>query len=284
MDETSHACILRSLAEHIPGAIIFALDRGYRYTFFNAIHRAVIGQIWGVEIAVGMDMLAVIGRVDDREKARENFDRALAGESFTLVEAYGDEGRQRSYWQNVYAPVRDAAGAVIGLTVQVSDVTAREQSEAQSRDQQAQLEALVAERTAALEEKIAEIQALSAPIIQVWSGVLVVPLTGSFAAMQAEATMHAVLAEIQRARSRVLLLDITGLRVVDAGAADRLVRLAGAVRLLGAACALVGVSPEVARTLVDLEVPLAGLRTHGTLHDGLRAALRELGDGAGRGR
>lgn len=276
-EQSQSAWILRSLAEHMPGAIIFALDRSYRYTFFNAIHRAVIRQIWGVEIAEGVDMLGVIGRVDDREKARANFDRALAGEAFTLVEVYGDEELQRSYWQNVYAPVRDAAGEVVGVTVQVTDVTARQRSEDAARDQQAQLERVVAERTAELERKIALIQVLTAPIIQVWDGVLVVPIVGSFAADNATRTTEAVLAEIQRSRSQVVLLDITGLQEVDVASAGHLLRLASATRLLGAECGIVGVRPSVAQALVQLDAPLAGLKTHATLHDGLRAALRRMG-------
>lgn len=275
--ESLAASLLRSFAEHMPGAIVFALDRDYRYVFFNGLHRHVMRQIWGVEIAEGLDMLGVIGRADDRDKARANFDRALAGESFTLVEAYGDEGLQRSYWQNVYAPVRDAAGEVIGVSVQVTDVTARERSEQSARDQQAQLERLVAERTAELERQLALIQAMTAPIIQVWDGVLVVPLVGSFSTDSATATTQAVLAEIQRSRSGVVLLDITGLQKVDVAAAEHLLRLAGATRLLGAECAIVGVRPTVALTLITLETPLAGLQTHATLHDGLRAALRRLG-------
>lgn len=273
MHATDPAAILRSIADNMPGAIIFALDGGYRYTYFNALHHAVMGQIWGADIAVGVDMLGVIGRDDDRAKARANFDRALAGEAFTLVEAYGDEELQRSYWQNVYAPVRAGDGAVVGLTVQVTDITAREQAEARARAQQLDLERIVGERTAALEEKIALIQALSAPIIRVWDGVLVVPLIGALGDSHAIATTTAVLAEIQRSSSRTLLVDITGLRAVDATAADHLLRMNRAARLLGAECALVGVSPEVARSLVALEVPLAGLKTFASLHDGLRAAI-----------
>lgn len=276
-DESQSAALLRSFAEHMPGAIIFALDRSYRYTFFNALHRAVIQQIWGVEIAEGVDMLSVIGRSDDRERARANFDRALGGEAFTIVEAYGDEGRQRSFWQNVYAPVKDAAGEVIGVTVQVTDVTARQRSEELLREQQAELERLVAERTAELEHKIGLIQAMSAPIIQVWDGVLVVPFVGNFTADAATRTTQEVLAEIQRSRSHAVLLDITGLQEVDTRAAEHLLRLASATRLLGAECAIVGVRPTVARTLVECDAPISALKTHATLHDGLRAALRQMG-------
>ena len=62
--------------------------------------------IWGEEIAHGVSILDVIKSAEDGQKARHNFDRTFSGDAFTLVEAYGDESLQRSYWENIYAPVR----------------------------------------------------------------------------------------------------------------------------------------------------------------------------------
>lgn len=268
--------VLRALGEHCPGAIVFALDRGYRYTFFNARHAGVMQAIWGEPIALGRSMLEVIRSDEDREKARKNFDRALAGEALTVVEAYGDEALQRSFWENIYAPVRGSGGDVIGVLVQVTDITARKRSEELAQEQQARLEEMVAQRTAELEEKLALIQALSAPIIQVWDGVLVVPLVGGLDWEQGGQVTAEILAAIERLGTQEILLDITGLRQVDEGAAHHLLRTISAARLLGARCAVVGVSPEVARTMVLLDMPLAGIDTYGTLRDGLRAALRRM--------
>lgn len=139
------AAILHALGENSPGAIIFALDRAYRYVYFNTRHAAVMKAIWGEVIAEGFSMLDVIRSPADREKAKCNFDRAMGGDTFTLVEAYGDEALQRSYWQNIYAPVQDSGGNVIGVIVQVTDITTSRRNEELVREQQRKLERMVAE-------------------------------------------------------------------------------------------------------------------------------------------
>ena len=75
------AAILQALGDNSPGAIIFALDRAYRYVYFNTRHAAVMKVIWGEEIAEGISMLDVIRSPADREKAKCNFDRSPARQS-----------------------------------------------------------------------------------------------------------------------------------------------------------------------------------------------------------
>lgn len=140
-----YPAILRALGESTPGAIIFALDRQYRYVYFNKQHCLVMKGIWGENITEGVSILNVIKQGEDREKAKTNFDRALAGDTFTLVEAYGDEALQRSYWENIYAPVRVEEGEIIGLIVQVTDVTTRTRNAALVQEQQHKLENIVDE-------------------------------------------------------------------------------------------------------------------------------------------
>src|SRR6478609_9338439 len=94
--------------------VIFALDAEYRYLAFNQNHARTMQQIWGVRIGVGMNMLELIGRDDDRAKARVNFDRALAGESFTLIEEYGDARMDRRVYEDIYSPVLDDETAIVG--------------------------------------------------------------------------------------------------------------------------------------------------------------------------
>src|SRR5262245_8067832 len=117
--------VLRAILESPQDIVIFALDREYRYLAFNENYARTIKHIWGVEIRVGDNVLAVIGRSEEREKARCSFDRALAGESFTLIEEYGDERVQRRSYEDVYSPIRDDDGRVIGLTVFLTDITQR---------------------------------------------------------------------------------------------------------------------------------------------------------------
>ncbi len=143
--------VLRAILESPRGIVILALDRDYRYLAFNENHARTMRQIWGVQIEVGMNMLEdVVQREDDRLRAKANFDRALAGESFTLHEAYGDEARERRYYENAYSPIRDEDG-VLGLTVYLTDITDRRRAELELEGYRTRLEELVEQRTAELE-------------------------------------------------------------------------------------------------------------------------------------
>ena len=133
-----------------------------------------------------------------------------------------------------------------------------------------ELKAAFAEKTELLER----IRQSSTPVAPVVEGILVVPLVGLFDAMRAELLTDRLLQEVTRARASVVILDISGVPAFDAQAAELIVRLAGAARLLGAALILVGVSPATARTMVEMAVELRGLRTMGSLQDGLALALR----------
>ncbi|MCX6226524.1 MAG: PAS domain-containing protein, partial [Bacteroidia bacterium] len=84
---------------------------------------------WGVDIALGNSMLEYIKNPDDCLKAKNNFDRALSGESFTLVEAYGDTALERRYYEDIYNPIIDGNGNVIGLTLYLTDITDRKRTE-----------------------------------------------------------------------------------------------------------------------------------------------------------
>ncbi len=76
--------------------IFFALDNSYCYTKFSKKHYDIMGKIWNIDIAVNVNMLECINDNKDRKKAKDNFDRALKGESFTLKEEYGDNKLFRS--------------------------------------------------------------------------------------------------------------------------------------------------------------------------------------------
>lgn len=115
---------------------------------------------------------------------------------------------------------------------------------------------------------------LSAPLLPLLPGVLVLPLIGSIDALRAERILEAELGTILRERAEVVLVDITGTSVVDTSVAMQLVRAAAGAQLLGCRTILVGVRPEIAQTLVGLGVDLGGIITRATLADGLQDALR----------
>ncbi len=122
---TRDKALLHAIIESPHGMIIFALDKNYRYIAFTELHKQVMKSIWGVDIEIGKNMLDLIGYENDRKKAKQNFDKALKGELFVLVEEYGDEKLNRTYWENRYAPIFDEKRNIIGVSVFVIDITDR---------------------------------------------------------------------------------------------------------------------------------------------------------------
>jgi anti-anti-sigma factor len=133
-----------------------------------------------------------------------------------------------------------------------------------------ELRAAVAEKSELLER----IRQVSTPIAPVVEGILVVPLVGTVDAERTALMTERLLQAVSQARAQVVILDITGVPVFDAEAAQLIVRLAQSVRLLGAELLLVGVGPTTARTIVELAIDLSGLRALGSLQDGLALALQ----------
>jgi anti-anti-sigma regulatory factor len=114
---------------------------------------------------------------------------------------------------------------------------------------------------------------LSAPLLPLLPGVLVLPLIGAIDSQRAKRILEAELEAIIREQAQVVLVDITGTSVVDTDVAMQLIRSAEAARLLGCRTILVGIQPEIAQTLVGLGVHLRGIATRSTLAGGLQEAL-----------
>lgn len=151
MQRTASELVLRGMMES-QEMVIFALGTDYEYLAFNGLHFATMKRIWGVEIQEGTSMLQYIGRHDDLVKARDNFDRALAGEHFTLTEAYGSETQERRVYENRYSPIFDDRGIVVGLTVFVSDVTGRVNKDRELKMYREHLEEAIEKRTQLLKD------------------------------------------------------------------------------------------------------------------------------------
>jgi len=138
--------ILNSIIESPSEVVIFALDTEYRYLAFNNKHKKEMKLIWGEDIEVGKCMLDFIKVEKDKKKAKENFDRALKGESFTLIEEYGEEEKKRAYYEDHYSPIVLESGKIIGLTVYLTEITERVKREKELKELNENLEKLVEER------------------------------------------------------------------------------------------------------------------------------------------
>ncbi|MGE7763590.1 RsbT co-antagonist protein RsbRA [Peribacillus sp. NPDC097895] len=127
------------------------------------------------------------------------------------------------------------------------------------------------ERTVSM-QKIA-LQELSAPLIPVLEGITVMPLIGTIDTERAKQIMENLLTGVVKHRSEVVLIDITGVPVVDTMVAHHIIQAAEAVRLVGAKCILCGIRPEIAQTIVNLGINLNEVITKNTLKKGIEVAL-----------
>lgn len=121
------------------------------------------------------------------------------------------------------------------------------------------------------------IEELSTPIIPVTDDILVVPLIGSIDNPRAQRIIEALLKGIEDYQTRIVILDITGVPQVDSDVANYLMQAALSARLLGTEAVLVGITPQVARAFVDLDVDLTGIVTRSNLQGGIEYALGRMG-------
>jgi anti-anti-sigma factor len=122
-----------------------------------------------------------------------------------------------------------------------------------------------------------QVRERSTPVIPLQDRVLVLPLVGTIDTERARDLTDRLLEAVRRTRALVILLDITGVPVVDTAVAQAIIQAANAARLLGAEVVLVGVRSEVAQTLVTLGVSMEGLVTKSNLQSGIAYALRRIG-------
>lgn len=120
---------LNQILESPEGLNVFSLDKNYCYLIFNSNHKNIMKAIWGDTIKQGKCILDFIKNENDKLKAKSNFDKAIAGKEFIIVEEYGDEALSRIFYENHYCPYYDEYGQIQGVTVFVNDITERRKSE-----------------------------------------------------------------------------------------------------------------------------------------------------------
>jgi rsbT co-antagonist protein RsbR len=129
----------------------------------------------------------------------------------------------------------------------------------------------------AIAQQRATIGELLTPVIEVWDGILALPIVGSVDTARAQDMTESLLERIVATGSEIVLLDITGVPVVDTAVARHLLETVSAARLLGADVFIVGLSSRTAMTLVQLGIDLSHITTRATLAKGLALAFSRLG-------
>ncbi len=152
------------------------------------------------------------------------------------------------------------------LAAQV-DAAKRAQDEAEAA------RAAIAAQLATIEEQHAVIREMSVPILPLSDTVLVMPLVGALDHARLEIAQERTLRLLAGSKTRYLILDITGVPLVDTHVAQGLIHIVQAARLLGTEVLLVGIRPEVAQALVELGIQLDDMTTKSTLQSGIAYAM-----------
>jgi rsbT co-antagonist protein RsbR len=202
--------------------------------------------------------------------------RAIKGEEAPEAEMIVRNGDlEKDTWVHVAGtPIRDVAGQIIAGLVIFNDITAQRELEQELRASNAHLEESEQGKTVMIDQLRGAIEEISTPILEVWDDVLVMPIIGSIDARRIMEMVQRLLVEVVRVQASFIIVDLTGVEVVDARTADHLSKLIRKVELVGARCVLTGIRPAVSEALVDLGMDFDRITTLRNLKHGLREALR----------
>jgi rsbT co-antagonist protein RsbR len=173
-----------------------------------------------------------------------------------------------------YAETEPMAALAVSVNT-IIDRLARVRSETQRYERELE------DQLATIEKQRAAIKELSTPMIEVWSGVLCVPIVGVIDSSRAAEMTSALLTAVVEKTVRFTIIDITGIEAMDTRATDHFLRMARSVRLLGAECVLSGINPNVARSIVHMGVELSGIQTYRSLRDALQHYVKLKARAAG---
>jgi rsbT co-antagonist protein RsbR len=122
-----------------------------------------------------------------------------------------------------------------------------------------------------------EMLELSTPVVELWEGVLALPLIGTLDSARTQIVMENLLQRIVETGASIAIIDITGVPTVDTLVAQHLLKTVAAARLMGADCIISGIRPQIAQTIVHLGVELQSVVTKATLADAFAVALQRTG-------
>ena len=157
--------------------------------------------------------------------------------------------------------------------LEVHERVAREQTE-HLEERNRELIESEREKSVLVERLRVAVDELSTPILEVWDDVLALPVIGLLDSRRAAQIMERLLDAIVHKQSSYVIIDVTGVEVIDSKTAEYFTKLVRAVELLGARCVLTGIRPAVGQTLLGLGLELGTVRTLRNLKHALRATLK----------
>jgi rsbT co-antagonist protein RsbR len=195
----------------------------------------------------------------NEEKVSEVYDK-IADILMLLADVASGEFSSRLHFE---LPETHPLGALSkGINEMIDSLAAEQQRSAEYRTE-------LEDKLATIERQQAAIRELSTPIMEVWDGILCLPIVGIMDTGRSADMTDSLLRAVVSTRARCAIIDITGIEVMDTSTADHFIRMAKAVRLLGADCVLTGMNPQIAQTVVHMGVDMEGVTTHRSLRDAL---------------
>jgi PAS domain S-box-containing protein len=256
--ETATQDLTRTLVENVKDYAIILLDQEGKVLTWNA----------GAERLKGWKAHEIIGQhfskfypPEDVAKGKTELELKTAAEEGR----FEDEGwRMRKdgsrFWANVImTALRDKEGQLRGFGKVTRDLTKPREAEEKLKRQAQEI-----------------LEMATVPVVQVWEGIVLVPLIGMLDSQRTQQLMERLLHRVTETSSPFAVLDITGVPAIDTQTAQHLIETISAVRLLGAEVILTGVRPVIAQTLVHLGIDLSNVLTRASLASGLRLAMSSL--------
>ena len=232
-------------------------DSGFRIIDWNPTAARIFG--YSREEAIGKHGSALLVPEGGRRHMSKLWNEVVSGKNdlLSVNENVTKDGRViLCEWRNT--SLIDDNGELVGVASLVTDVTDRYTAEEERRERE--------------ESQAATIAQLSAPVIDVWEGILAMPLIGDIDEARSARMTESLLEAIVQGGASFTIVDLTGSTVMNTAIAAHLTRMVRAAGLLGTTCFVSGLSPAMARALVELDTDL-GVRTFGTLRAALRHAI-----------
>jgi PAS domain S-box-containing protein len=248
--------------------IIYTHDLEGRYTSVNRAAEQLSG--YTRDELIGMHVAEIIApEYIDQANAMQQQKLATGGTTPYEIEVLTRDGRRVTLETNTRLIYQD--GQPIGVQGTARDITERKQSEEAMRRLVWQEEVIRIQ-----EATLAE---LSTPLLVIADQIVLMPLIGAIDSHRAYRAMEELLQGVAANHARVVILDISGVPIVDTQVASVLIRAAQAVRLLGAQVIVTGIGPDIAQTLVSMGITLEDLVTQARLQSGVAYALKHWGVG-----
>jgi PAS domain S-box-containing protein len=248
----------RSLVEQLPTVIYTTLpDRARTTTYVSPGIEALTG-FTDKEWLTSPSMWTMRIHPDDRSIVVERMMQSCAdGSPFQAEYRIIGKSGENVWVRDDAVVITNDQGTPIFLQGTLSDITERKEAE-----EVIQLQ----------EETLREI---SMPLLRIGQQTMLMPLIGEIDSQRTLQMMKTMLDGVEHHRIKTVILDVTGVIIVDSQVANAILQMEQAIRLLGAKMVITGIRPEVAQTMVSLGLNMGEIVTESTLQDGMSYVLRE---------